>query len=121
MRPRLAALLAAALASPALAQAPAPKWQPRTGVELQALDKISARTSTLTADLNQPMTFGSLTIVAKSCFVHPPDQPQDAAAWLDITDSHSDQPNFHGWMLASTPSVSSLEHPVYDVRLTGCR
>ena len=122
---RLAPLLAVTLlASPAIAQtAPPPQgaWQPKTTAELQALDKINARVTTLTAKLNTPITFGTLTIEVKSCQVHPPDQPQDATAWLDITDSHANLPSFHGWMFASTPAVSSLQHPVYDIRLTGCR
>ena len=27
---------------------------------------------------------------------------------------------FSGWMFASSPAVSSLEHPVYDVTLLAC-
>jgi hypothetical protein len=57
----------------------------------------------------------------QSCFVRPPDQPQDAAAFLTITDSHAGEPGFRGWMFAASPAVSMLEHPIYDVRLLGCR
>ncbi len=69
----------------------------------------------------QSADFGSLRITVQACAVRPPDQPQDAAAFLHITDSHDGEPDFTGWMIASAPSVSMLEHPVYDVRVTGCR
>jgi hypothetical protein len=63
---------------------------------------------------------GSLTIVVQQCVVRPPDRVPDAAAWLDISDANGG-PGFKGWMLASLPSVSMLEHPGYDIRVTGCR
>ncbi|NNE21350.1 MAG: DUF2155 domain-containing protein, partial [Rhizobiales bacterium] len=28
---------------------------------------------------------------------------------------------FTGWMLAESPGLNAVEHPVYDVWLTGCR
>ena len=40
---------------------------------------------------------------------------------LTITDSHADAPGFRGWMLANNPSLSMLQHPIYDVRVVGCR
>ena len=48
------------------------------------------------------------------------DQPADAAAYLTVTDSHPDSPGFDGWMLEQEPSVSMMQHPVYDLRVTGC-
>ena len=64
---------------------------------------------------------GALTIAVRACDVTPPTERQDATAFLDITDSHPDAPSFHGWMLKSDPSVSMLQHPLYDVRVLGCR
>ena len=52
--------------------------------------------------------------------IRPPDMPQDAAAFLTIIDSHPDEPGFKGWMLKSDPSLSMLEHPLYDIRVEGC-
>lgn len=95
-------------------------WQPRDVVDLKLLDKVNARSATLSGRVGQTLQFGSLTIVVRACQVRPPDQPADAAAYLDITDSHPDAPSFHGWMFANEPSVSMLEHPIYDVRVTSC-
>jgi hypothetical protein len=95
-------------------------WVPATVVKLQALDKVNAQASELTVKVGQSATFGSLTITAKSCVVRPPDQPADAAAYLDVTDSHKDAPGFDGWMLRDEPALSMMQHPIYDLRVAGC-
>jgi hypothetical protein len=95
-------------------------WLQRGNAVLQALDKVNAQTANLTVPVGQSATYGSLTIAVKGCVVRPPDQPQDAAAFLDISDSHADQPGFSGWVLRSAPSVSMLQHPIYDIRVVGC-
>jgi hypothetical protein len=48
------------------------------------------------------------------------DQPPDAAAFLDVTDSHPDSPGFVGWMLENEPAASMMQHPIYDLRVIGC-
>ncbi len=108
-------------AAPATPALPPETWLPREGVELAALDKITARVAPLTGRTGQPMRFGTLTITVRKCIVRGPDQPTDQAAFIDITDVRDASYNFHGWMLLSAPGVSMLEHPVYDIRLTGCR
>jgi hypothetical protein len=95
-------------------------WLPATAVKLQALDKVNAQSTALTIKVGQSATFGSLTITVKACVTRPADQPADAAAYLDVTDSHPDLPPFDGWMLEDEPSVSMLQHPIYDLRVTGC-
>jgi hypothetical protein len=101
---------------------PAPiGWLPQTSAMLQVLDKLNAQDAVLTVKVGQSTQFGSLTIQVQSCQVRPLNQPQDATAYLTITDSHADQPGFRGWMLSNNPSLSMLQHPIYDVRVTGCR
>lgn len=118
----LAYSTASAQTTPAPAPPPPPPlWQARATVELRVLDKVNARATTLVGRVGQAFKFGFLTITARSCVVPPPDIPADSAAFLDIVDSRPDAPRFHGWMFASDPSVSMLEHPIYDVRLTACR
>jgi hypothetical protein len=95
-------------------------WLPATVVKLQALDKVNAQTAALTIKVGATATFGSLTITAKACVVRPTDQPADAAAFLAVSDSHPDAPGFNGWMLQDEPAVSMMEHPIYDLRVTGC-
>jgi hypothetical protein len=96
-------------------------WQPQGTAVLQLLDKIDAQSATLDIKAGQSAQYGALTIAVRACDVSRPDEKVDATAFLDITDSHPDLPSFHGWILKSDPSVSMLQHPIYDVRVLGCR
>ncbi len=104
---------------------PAPSWPngwvPRATADIAALDKLSAQPTTLAIRVGGSAPFRTLTIAVRSCLVRPPDQPADAAAYLDVTDSHPNSPEFHGWMLVGEPSLSVFQSPLYDVRLLGCR
>ena len=95
-----------------------------TGARLQTLDKITARIDELELSLNQPVRFGTLEITLFHCAFKPPEEPPEHAAFLQIRDlGYSDtQPEtaFSGWMFASSPAVSGLEHAVYDVSVTAC-
>lgn len=95
-------------------------WLSQNTAVLQALDKVNAQSTTLTVKVGQSATYGSLTILVQACDIRPPDQPADAAAFLVITDSHGEVTGFSGWMLRSVPSVSMLEHPIYDIRVLRC-
>ena len=109
-------------AAPAAAPAhPPDTWQDRPFVVLVGLDKVSARATRLSGPVGRELTFGTLTVLPRTCVVRPPEVTVDAAAYLEITDARLGTPPFHGWMLLSEPSVSIFEHPVYDIRLVGCR
>ena len=91
---------------------------------LQGLDKITARISTFEAPVGEPVTFGSLEITVRTCQQTPPEEPPESAAFLEIEDRRPDSPSvrvFAGWMFASSPSVSALEHAVYDVWVVDCK
>ncbi len=106
---------------PAVPQPIQPTWLPQGTAELQVLDKANAQNALLTVKVGQEAHFGSLNIQVQACSSRPPDQPRDAAAFLTITDSIPDAPGFRGWMLANNPSLSMLQHPIYDVRVVACR
>lgn len=129
----VAAMLAAAGA--ALAQGTLPAWPrargtvegsvvPNQTAVLQGLDKITARVFRIEAPVGQVVRFGTLEIVAMSCQETPPEEPPESAAYLDITEIKPGEPPtelFQGWMFASSPAVSALEHPVYDVWVVDCK
>lgn len=90
---------------------------------LRALDKITARVSILNAPLHQVMPFGTLEIVARACDKRPPEEPPESAAFLEIWEirqGRAVQSVFTGWMFASTPGLSALEHPIYDLWVLDC-
>jgi hypothetical protein len=91
---------------------------------LQGLDKITARISKLEAPVGKAVTFGTLTINVRACNKRPPEEPPESAAFLQIDekragDTHA-QRIFSGWMFASSPALSALEHPVYDIGVLDC-
>lgn len=90
---------------------------------LQGLDKTTARVSKVEVPIGGIARFGSLEIVSRACEEKPPTEPPESAAFLEITDMRPDSPAieiFSGWMFASSPAVSALEHPVYDVWVVDC-
>ena len=90
---------------------------------LQALDKILGRTSTIEAPVGKPVRFGTLDITVRACRNRPPEEPPDSVAFIEIGDQPpGDQRRtvFTGWMFASSPAVSALEHAVYDVWVIDC-
>ena len=94
-----------------------------SGVMLQGLDKVTARVKTIEAELGQTVQFGSLEIVAKRCFKRPPEESPESAAFLEIREIRQGEDSrtlFSGWMFASSPALSALEHPVYDVWVKDC-
>jgi hypothetical protein len=91
---------------------------------LQGLDKITARISTIVAPIGTTVTFGTLQITVGICRKHPPEDPPETAAFLEITEARRGEAParlFSGWMFASSPALNALEHPVYDVWVIDCR
>ena len=111
----LASLL---IAAPAAAQA-------ADEAVLQGLDKITARISKFEAPIDQPVKFGTLSIVVKACKKRPPEEPPESAAFLQIDETRpgdsAPRRVFSGWMFSSSPALSELEHPIYDVTLLSCK
>jgi hypothetical protein len=96
---------------------------PNLVAELQGLDKITARATTIRAPIGTTVAFGTLRITARACLKTPPTEPPESAAFLEITVADpGTEPKtaFSGWMFASSPSLSALEHPVYDVWVIEC-
>lgn len=91
---------------------------------LQGLDKITARITTIEAPIGDVVRFGTLEILAKRCHKRPPEEPPEKTAFLEIRERRAGESSvglFTGWMFASSPAVSSLEHAVYDVWVIDCR
>lgn len=109
----------------ALAQQPLPTraGEPRPGAVLQGLDKITARISGFDAGLDTPVRFGTLDIVVRACYRTPPTEPPESTAFVEIDDNRASGERvrvFSGWMFASSPALSAMEHPVYDVWVVDC-
>jgi hypothetical protein len=93
-------------------------------VTVRILDKITADTKTFDLDIGKTVAYGALRIRPQSCKKAPPIEEPESASFLQIWEKMhegADQWVFSGWMFASSPSLSSMEHPVYDVWVIDCK
>ncbi len=123
MTARWAAAAAGVIVLAALQASAQGLMQPRKKAVLQALDKVTARITKLEVGVGKGIRFGSLLITVRTCSKRPPEEPPEVTAFLEIID---DKPGeapenlFSGWMFASSPALSAVEHPVYDVWVIDC-
>jgi hypothetical protein len=116
-------LAAASLAVLLMASAGNAAGEPGVTVELQGLDKVTARTSTFQVSIGETVKFGALVITVQACDRTPPTEPPESTVFLDIYEAREGETPtdlFHGWMFASSPALNALEHPVYDVWALAC-
>lgn len=88
-----------------------------------ALDKVTARISKIEVRLGDTATFGSLEVTPRACYSRPPTEPPQTTAFVEVDEvklDKSEERIFTGWMLAESPGMHGVEHPVYDVWLTAC-
>jgi len=93
---------------------------------IRALDKLTARVEEIELPVGKTIQFGSLAILVQTCRVTLPEEtPPESAAYLEVTEfkpnAKSATPIFNGWMFASSPALSAMEHPIYDIWVTGCK
>jgi hypothetical protein len=107
-------------------EAPAQSYPPDYGktVVLRGVDKATGRVSTFDAPAGEVVQFGTLEITAQTCYSTPPEEPPETVAFLQIDNvpvTGERSRVFSGWMFASSPAVSALEHAVYDVWVIACK
>jgi len=91
--------------------------------KLMCLNKVTARTSEIIAQVGLIANFGNLEIVVRACKKSPPDKKPENSALVEIWElktGKKPEQIFNGWMLSSSPAVSGLENPVYDVTVAEC-
>lgn len=110
------AILCLLLASPAAAQ----DAVNGAGAYLRILDKITGDVSDVSMPERTRAEFGLLTVSLAECRYPAGNPSGDAYALLDIHYSDVAEPVFSGWMIASSPALSALEHPRYDVWVLRC-
>ena len=93
-------------------------------INLTALDKITAKTSSIKLAVGDKKFFGSLEINALKCQLSESNDTLDAVAYLQVKDLSVKDNNqvfiFNGWTFASSPTLQSIDHPVYDLWIVGC-
>ena len=93
-------------------------------VLLQRLDKVTARTFPIEVGIEDIIHFGTLELIIHKCETSNPEDPIENAAFLEISELREQSTPrllFMGWMFSSSPAISALEHPVYDVWVVSCK
>ena len=93
-------------------------------INIKALDKITAKTSTIKLAIGEKKFFGPLEIKVLKCQFSENNEFTDTVAYLQVKDLSAKDNNqvflFNGWTFASSPTLQSIDHPIYDLWITSC-
>lgn len=121
---RRIAIALLALATPAVAETiQQQEASSAAGGVVRVLDKISGDTTDIQINRGQSEVFGRLTITLDDCRYPTKNPNSDAYAHMDIVEAHDSGkslPVFSGWMFASSPALSAVDHARYDVWMLRC-
>ena len=96
----------------------------RIYINIKALDKITAKTSTFRLAIGEKKFFGTLEIKAIKCQLSEKNDSTDTVAYLQVKDLSAKDNNqvflFNGWTFASSPTLQSIDHPIYDLWIISC-
>ena len=111
-----------ALAAACLRAAPAAAQEAgiAPGALLRALDKVSGETRDIELAAGAVQVFGRIEIGLAECRFPADDPTSDAFAHVTVHDLTQGRAAFDGWMIASSPALSALDHSRYDVWVIRC-
>ncbi len=92
-------------------------------VIIEGLNKITAKSYRHNVKIGETINFERLTVKPLICWKSSPDQVAENKVLLKIVETlvNGDKKEiFYGWMFSSSPSASSMEHPMYDIRIVDC-
>jgi hypothetical protein len=88
------------------------------------LDKITGVTTSFEVNIGEEKRFGGLVVKPDICYSRPVTEEPKTTSFVEVDEVEATDARkrvFTGWMFAESPGLSAVEHPVYDVWLTGCR
>ncbi len=124
MRPVKSAILALGLAVMLTPQALKAEPIKNPIAIFAGLDKITGFITTFEIGIDRTKRFGALNVTPRVCNTRPAIEEPKTTSFVEIDENLLDgslKRIFTGWMLAESPGLNAVEHPVYDVWLTGCR
>jgi hypothetical protein len=88
------------------------------------LDKITGRIISFDVAINETVQFGALQMTPRVCYSSPPTEAPNTDAFVEVNEvtlQGEIKRIFTGWMFAASPGLHAVEHPIYDVWITGCK
>ena len=97
---------------------------PTDSAVLRWLDKVTGRVNTLETWVGETIRIGTLSINVQTCMTRPPEETPESGAFIKIWETKPGENTlelFSGWMFASSPALSAMDHAVYDVWVLDCK
>lgn len=91
-----------------------------SGAILRGLDRITGAVNNFSMIAGETLEFERLQVTLEACRYPRGDINSDAFALLKIRDIRDEDVAFYGWMFASSPALSALDHPRYDIWVLSC-
>lgn len=91
--------------------------------ELIVLNKITAKSQKLIFTIGEVKFFGNISVEVHQCIKSTDPFNANNLMLLTVFDNKIEDENlsiFHGWVFSSNPSLSTIEHPVYEVLPVQC-
>lgn len=117
---KLALLGATALALGGAAAAQVPAETGASAV-LRGLDKVNGHHTDVEVQIGGSAEIYGLIVTLTECRYPAANPTGDAYAYLTIRDPLNGEVFFDGWMIASSPALSALDHARYDVWVIRCK
>ncbi|MDS7596860.1 DUF2155 domain-containing protein [Agrobacterium tumefaciens] len=123
LRALAVSLLAIASTAVFVSPAPAARLENKVAV-FSGIDKITGRITSFDVYIDETVQFGALQVTPKVCYSRDQTEAQKINAFIEVDEITLDRKIrriFTGWMFADSPGLNAVEHPIYDVWLTGCK
>ncbi|MBL8531725.1 MAG: DUF2155 domain-containing protein [Hyphomonadaceae bacterium] len=96
---------------------------------IRGLDKVTGHARDYTLSIGRPTRIGTLEVIARACYKSNPEETPEVRIFVDVFDHPPAREGeeaerrdiFHGWLFASSPSISAVDHPTYDIWAIDCR
>jgi hypothetical protein len=110
--------LGALIAPAASAQQPAERGD---SAVLRGLDKVNGHNMDVEIPVGGTAEVFGLIVTLSECRYPVANPTGDAFAYLTVRDPLNGEVFFEGWMIASSPALSALDHSRYDVWVMRCK
>lgn len=96
---------------------------------IRGLDKVTGHARDYTLTVGRPARIGSLEVIARTCTKSAPEETPEVRIYVEVFDNPPVREGeeaerreiFHGWLFASSPGLSAVDHPNYDIWAIDCR
>lgn len=96
---------------------------------IRGLDKITGHARDYPITVGRSARIGSLEVIARACDKSAPEETPEVRIYVEVFDNppvregeESERREiFHGWLFASSPGLSAVDHPTYDIWAVDCR